>query len=342
MSDISQGPGWWQASDGKWYAPELYPKDWKPEPQPTAADTATSGASSEAEAAHARSAAAAQAEADAQAQAAAAQAEADAQAQAAATEAAAQATAPVHPTWEADPAHDKVEAPSGWTTPGNQPAAAAETAVVPTTTPDPTQVQPAVEAPPAAPRYAAPASAAPTGAPPAAFTPPDAGPYSLEEEVFVDNPDDVIAGDPGAGIFALIAGGLLVLASFMDWAIAGGTLTAGAVNGLTGSNGWGTLVCGLAVASCGGLLLMGQRKPWVSALMAVAALVALGLGIFSYLDIGSTSDDLTALLLEAEPPVDLAVAEGAELDYDTGMWLVLAGGVLSLIASGVAFTRRQK
>jgi hypothetical protein len=21
MSDVSQGPGWWQASDGKWYPP---------------------------------------------------------------------------------------------------------------------------------------------------------------------------------------------------------------------------------------------------------------------------------------------------------------------------------
>jgi TM2 domain-containing membrane protein YozV len=25
MSEVSQGPGWWQASDGKWYAPELHP-----------------------------------------------------------------------------------------------------------------------------------------------------------------------------------------------------------------------------------------------------------------------------------------------------------------------------
>lgn len=25
MSDQSQGPGWWVASDGKWYAPELHP-----------------------------------------------------------------------------------------------------------------------------------------------------------------------------------------------------------------------------------------------------------------------------------------------------------------------------
>src|ERR1700733_7115905 len=25
MSDFSQGPGWWVASDGKWYPPELHP-----------------------------------------------------------------------------------------------------------------------------------------------------------------------------------------------------------------------------------------------------------------------------------------------------------------------------
>jgi TM2 domain-containing membrane protein YozV len=25
MSEVSQGTGWWQASDGKWYAPELHP-----------------------------------------------------------------------------------------------------------------------------------------------------------------------------------------------------------------------------------------------------------------------------------------------------------------------------
>lgn len=26
MSDVSQGPGWWQASDGKWYPPESHPQ----------------------------------------------------------------------------------------------------------------------------------------------------------------------------------------------------------------------------------------------------------------------------------------------------------------------------
>ncbi len=36
MSDVSQGPGWWMASDGKWYPPELHPNYAPtPPPQPT-------------------------------------------------------------------------------------------------------------------------------------------------------------------------------------------------------------------------------------------------------------------------------------------------------------------
>ena len=35
MSDVSQGPGWWQASDGKWYSPEQRPAAQAPAPSPT-------------------------------------------------------------------------------------------------------------------------------------------------------------------------------------------------------------------------------------------------------------------------------------------------------------------
>jgi uncharacterized RDD family membrane protein YckC len=38
MSDISQGPGWWQASDGKWYPPEQAPGA-QPTAPPTSAPT---------------------------------------------------------------------------------------------------------------------------------------------------------------------------------------------------------------------------------------------------------------------------------------------------------------
>lgn len=34
MSDASQGTGWWQASDGKWYPPELHPDPQAPPPPP--------------------------------------------------------------------------------------------------------------------------------------------------------------------------------------------------------------------------------------------------------------------------------------------------------------------
>ena len=37
MSDVSQGTGWWQASDGKWYRPEQHPDYKPPAPNPPAA-----------------------------------------------------------------------------------------------------------------------------------------------------------------------------------------------------------------------------------------------------------------------------------------------------------------
>jgi hypothetical protein len=36
MSEVSQGPGWWQASDGKWYRPDQHPNYQPPAPTTTA------------------------------------------------------------------------------------------------------------------------------------------------------------------------------------------------------------------------------------------------------------------------------------------------------------------
>jgi len=41
MSDTSQGPGWWLASDGKWYPPELWTGGPGPVPPGTAVPTGT-------------------------------------------------------------------------------------------------------------------------------------------------------------------------------------------------------------------------------------------------------------------------------------------------------------
>lgn len=45
MSDQSQGPGWWQASDGKWYAPEQHPDYRPPVPPPVPPPTPQAPAS---------------------------------------------------------------------------------------------------------------------------------------------------------------------------------------------------------------------------------------------------------------------------------------------------------
>jgi len=50
MSDVSQGPGWWQASDQKWYPPESHPDHQgqsaaSAPPPPTGATPAAAGAS---------------------------------------------------------------------------------------------------------------------------------------------------------------------------------------------------------------------------------------------------------------------------------------------------------
>lgn len=37
MSEMSQGPGWWMASDGKWYPPQLHPSLGPPPPPPPSA-----------------------------------------------------------------------------------------------------------------------------------------------------------------------------------------------------------------------------------------------------------------------------------------------------------------
>jgi hypothetical protein len=42
MSDFSQGPGWWQASDGKWYPPESRPPSLPPQPTERLAEPITS------------------------------------------------------------------------------------------------------------------------------------------------------------------------------------------------------------------------------------------------------------------------------------------------------------
>ena len=355
MSDTSQGPGWWQASDGKWYAPELYPKDW-PKPNPIAesgaeATPTTSAATESVPVAEPEPSTPPVAEPVAE------------QPAAAPTESMPVVDTPATPPATPDPVVETpatpdpaVGAAAEWAGPANVPISAEPEVSAfgaPTTEPDPNQwgnPDPAVGEPtlvagvppvvdPQAPQPAAfPPQQPVQPAPQEWQQPPPSQPLG-QPTMAPAGASTTASADAPSGIIAILGGIALVVGSFLAWATAAGTLTSGNVNGLSGSNGWGTLVCGLAVASGAALLLAGLRAWWVGAGIAVAALVAVGLVIFSITDIGSTSDDLPGVLRDAG--VDDATAAGAKLDLDIGIWIVAAGAAVSLIAGIVALVRRQ-
>lgn len=402
MSDTSQGPGWWQASDLKWYPPELYPTDWEaskdeaaqngtpaseqptvevtaPEPapasvaEPVAEAPPTLPAVEEpvveapptlpplAEVSPATEAAPISGSLgddwDMPAAGAPLPGELVDEPPTDTHLAAHAAPAPEDPPPE-EPRRARAEPESepgpiiDWTAPSGEPAPAPTPTDPPAAAPDPhtleaTDVQrAAVEASRALPTVEAPAPTQPQAppaapqlqAPPASWDLPDADPIvppRTSSSAAMGAPDSL------AGGLGLLGGAALVAGSFMAWAKAGGTLAGGNVNGLTGSNGWGTLISGIVIAAAAVLLVLGRRKWWVGGAMVGAALVAAGLVVFSILDIGSTSDDLPGkLLAETDPPIAPDIANGAVLDLDLGIWVVAAGAAVGLLAGVVAVMRR--
>ncbi len=159
-------------------------------------------------------------------------------------------------------------------------------------------------------------------------------PTNVQKPVKTVAPPDLFSG-----VLGVIGAAFLVIGSFLDWATAGGSLTTGAVGGIADSNGIGTLITGGICAFVAGLLLSGQRKRWVGLAMIISAGVAVGLSIYSIADIANTSNNIPENLLERFPTIDTAFASNAKLDFDLGLWAVLGGSVISLLAGLSAFKR---
>lgn len=159
-------------------------------------------------------------------------------------------------------------------------------------------------------------------------------PTAVQQPVRPVFPPDLFSGAIG-----VIGAVFLVIGSFLDWATAGGSLTTGVVEGIGDSNGIGTLITGGICAFVAGLLLSGQRKRWVGLAMIISAGVAVALSIYSIVDITSTSNSIPENLIERFPTIDPAVASNAKLDFDLGLWSVLGGSVISLLAGLSGFKR---
>ncbi len=275
MSDTSQGPGWWQASDGKWYPPDLYPAD-HPRPDEPASDSAPDAESS-------------------------------------GGPPVTDATTVVSPPEHAAPA---------------EPPAA-----------EPMPVQPPDAAPPPFAGSAAPpdwsaateaTTAIPAGPPPGWGQPTPV--YTAQPpEAAVQAPPAPAGTNVPAALVALVAAGLAIVGSFLEWATPAseGTvvlppgianITVPPLDGLD-SNGVGTLVCGAVMALVAGVLLAKVRHVLLTVALVVAGVVAAGLFVYSYVDI-----DGTDIIING------TAVQGIGFDPGIGLWLVLGGGVLSVIA----------
>jgi hypothetical protein len=157
---------------------------------------------------------------------------------------------------------------------------------------------------------------------------------SVHKPLKLATPPDIFSG-----ILGVIGAAFLIIGSFLDWGKAGGSLTTGFVNGMTHSNGVGTLITGAICALVAGLFLVGQRKRWVGLSMIISAGVALGLSIYSLADIANTSSGIPENLIGRFPNIDVAFANKAKLDFDLGLWVVLGGSVMSFLSGISGFKR---
>ena len=143
-----------------------------------------------------------------------------------------------------------------------------------------------------------------------------------------------------SGIIGLAAGILLLVAAFLDWASAGGSLLQGTINPIKDSNGVGVLLLGTFIVSLSGLLVMGKRKRWVGLLILLAGGVAVSLSLFSLIDITNTSDAIPGNLIERYPSINIAYTNEAKLDISAGLWLAIGGAVASVLA-GISGLKRH-
>lgn len=335
MSDTSQGPGWWQASDGKWYAPELYPAEW---PRPDAA--ADVGAEPAPEVLPTAAMPVVEA----------------------VDEAIPLVANPGAVTSVVTPG---VDVPSGWapSVDTSPPPIADPTTVIASQAElrDTTKIQQALDAP-APPSWGAPAAPSPApgpsawqqpspGAPqvpplggpapaPPAWNPSTAPAAAWPGTVPAAPAAGAASADVPAGLLALLGGVALAASAFFDWAkVTGVDIRNGSVNGLTGSNGVGMLIAG-GVAALGALLLFAKmRSTLVGLLIVLAGLAAVGLWIFSYWDLGDPMLERLSDSLTEAGRADIVPTLASS--REPILWVALGGAAATTLAGFLALARRQ-
>lgn len=125
------------------------------------------------------------------------------------------------------------------------------------------------------------------------------------------------------------AGAALIAGAFLIWADGTGEVSGG-LDGFD-SNGLGTMICGVVLALIAAAALLGlvtskKTQLLMQILAAAAALVAVGILVFSWLDISDLSDQLEAV-------VDERNGGDGGVEHGVGFWVSAGGAVLGFLSA---------
>lgn len=311
-SDTKQGPGWWIASDGRWYAPETHP-DYRPPPPPPAAAppvemTATTGTTP---------------------------AETSKPTTVSPTEEVSDTVAPVVNAQQA-------AAPSVLTPPAmNQNVVAAPGVVAPAR---PQVPQPAPQAIP--PHQPLSQTAPPAQSPFASTEPPrhQSGATATTPRYEVGasplpTAEPVRHSSVFSGLLAVAGGLVAIVSSFMVWAVEAGSLDGFDLTREVvafDSNGAIVAGCGVGLVILGVLMLVGLGRQLLLAVLAIlcgGAIIAAF--VYSFVDItGSASDDWVDFVARGTGIPESVVRDGGVgLTPALGLWLSGLGGLLGALSA---------
>jgi hypothetical protein len=155
-------------------------------------------------------------------------------------------------------------------------------------------------------------------------------------------------GAPIGEVFAIVGGVALATGSFLTWAKVSGGGVSVTAKGIDGSDGWVTLVSGVAALAAGVAALRAGRR--VLAVIAIlAGLVGGGLGVYDAItakdsvlntaaeelapQFGATPDQIRGVLDDAVDAGQLSIS------VELGLYVVIGGGVLALVGGVLMMTR---
>ncbi len=151
-----------------------------------------------------------------------------------------------------------------------------------------------------------------------------------------------------ASILAIAGGAVMALGSFLDWvkvSVAGFEGTP-PTKGTDGSDGWVTLVAGLALAVCGLVWLAGAARRALAIIAILAALAGGGLGLYDALTaehrvIDEAASQISSTLQVPEEQARAVLVEAAnagalDVSIRLGLLLVVVGGVVGVGAGILA------